>query len=300
MINLILSLLQLAGSASLTLPLIAALTLIAGRRANASLCLWGAQRILTATLLLALAVPIHILASYFLQVASFGNSFAQMLAPLFQPAGLPWSSACLAWLCSATFTTASLFFLPKISPSSDKYPVRYVSIPLALSLAAAFCFYLSLALLSMPFAGLPQGLTLAGILPAIFRQAMHQYFICFCPAGAIMLAWVWLRLPHLQNKFAEPDLALIYRWFAVWALAGSLPSILQNWGIVLGLGLSGRLAGSLYQGLWVQTLALILLTAALFLWIFLIYKPFKWRLLPLLAFLLFCLSRTIPALARLI
>ena len=264
----------LFASAAASLPLIACLTLIAGRRGNSLLCLWGGYHLLHFCLMLATVGPLWIMGSYVADVAQFGSSIAQKLEPLIHEAGLPWSCSCAAWVigwllaaitCALVRRDLELF-------NGDRYRIAYIKLPLIGCLAACLLFFASFVLINWPFAGLPQGLSWDRAVSAIIRHAMRQYFVSFSSAGALALvaALYWLRGMDSQQEW------LSVRWLGVWASGGCLPGLLQNWGTMLGLGARGGLPGALAQGMWSNISVLGFYTAARACWCLLVWRPKYW------------------------
>lgn len=282
----------LLAGAGASLPFIACLTLVAGRRGNGLFCLWGGYRLLYCALILASFGPVWIIGSYLADVAGYGTSVAQKLAPLFHNAGLPWSGSCMAWLAGwlAMALACTLLRRELAAFQGDSYRLAYVKMPLAGCLAACGLFIASYILINWPFAGLPADLSWERASQAIIRHAIRQYYMNFCSAGAFALI---AALYACRNVPTEQKITAV-RWLGVWAAGGCLPGLVQSWGILMGLGASGRLAGTLSQGLWGQTAGLALLTIAFFCWCLLVWRPRFWRLCSLAGAALLLLRTCAP------
>lgn len=254
----LLGLLKLISMGAETLPVILALGLIAGRRGHGQFCLaWGEQQ-LKICRLLALFGFFWLPCAYVGQLVPYGGGAGQMLATLLTPAGMPWLTGFLLWLCG--LGALGLVSLPAGTGSSDdRYCFAYIRQPFCL-LFLAFCFFfVALLMPDWPGAGLPAGLGWDRALPAIFRHAMHACFAALCPAGALSLVLIQLR-PYaaiLANQPAEFGVGI--RWLAFWAAMGYLPGSLQTLGISIGMLVAGhpaslapafaaQLAGSIFLG----------------------------------------------------
>lgn len=289
--------LELIADASAGLAFIIVLMLIAGRRDNASLCLRGAVVYLKLALLCWPAGLLAYALSYFGQVWHYGNALGGMLAPLLAPAGRPWLTAFLAWTAAGACMGCALWALAGKNPEppGNRYAIIYVRRPLWGCILASLCFYASLCLANWPFAGLPSGLSMDKAAMLILRHNLHKYIMDFCPAGAFALvATIFMIAGEPARRWT-----LAIRWPAIWAAAGALPSILQNWGVLLGLGAGGRLQGAMAQGLWIPSLGLGCLAMAAFVWGWIIWKPDSWRNWGLAAFGLLLLKTASPLLAAL-
>lgn len=272
------------------LPFIAALSLIGGRRGNASFCLFGSAKLLQLCLFCAIAGPIWIGLSYFTQVLPYQAHLKQMLAPLFERAGAPWSLGCLIWLggwlaCVLAYAATAKKLA---SIAGDRYAFGAVRLQVGLSFLSAFLFFLAFACQVWPFSGLPEGLEWDRLVMAVWRHTTSAYFFCLCPAGALALAsWVaWL------HALTPRDVSIATRWLSFWALAGCLPGLLINWGYYLGANVNQYSLAQ--QGYVAQLYALSLLTLALICWGFLLWKPRYLSFLSLAAFGLLLLRSVLP------
>lgn len=270
-----------------TLPLIAALSIIAGRRGNGSLCLAGGRTLLKMGSIFAFAGVVWITVSYLVQVMPYHAGFAQMLAPLLLPAGMPWVSGMAAWL--GGWLAAILALCALLPLSSDKYPLKYARMPIFLALAAAFFYFASFILLIWPFAGLPQDMSWERAFMAIWRHASRSYFMGFCPAGAFALCLLSL----WRGRIAIAQLPIATRWLAFWAMAGALPGAFSSWSLTLGAVIGGSAAGNPQ----IQLYTLAIFTIAIGCWAFLIWKPAYMQALawPALTLLIFKTSLPIVA-----
>lgn len=276
------------------MPVIACLSLLAGRRGNGDFCLWGGQKLLMLALMLAWSGPLWLAANYLAETMHFGGSWAQILAPLLQTPGLPWSSGCGVWLLGWLFMAVAGGSLSAIRHGfqGTEYTARQVWAPICFCLLAAACFFAVFILVNWPFAGLPEGLDWERASMAIFRHASRNYFMAFCPAGAIALLMLNFYAPGL-----EPGrIAVCARWLAFWAVAGCLPYTLVTWGSLTGLGLNPGV--SIAQAFRPQAYGLIFLTGALAAWAFLIWKPPLWRALSLAGLILLLLKTLLPIFTR--
>lgn len=264
--------------AAASLPIVAALTLVAGRRGEARAALYGASLLANFGVCLASLATPYYLASYLREVLHFNAPWRQMLAPLLSAPGMPWLSATLAWLAGLIFFAFGAWRAAKKRAgfSADKLPVKNLKSEFASLLAAGACFFASFILINWPFAGLPEGLAQDQAYMAIFRKGFRDYFLAFCPAGALSLtafnyfARTWP--PRLMPQAA--------RWLSFWALAGCAPTLLIAWGTITGLSMRGSGVLARMSG---HISALFCLSAALCLWAFILWKPKFWRPLGLAA-----------------
>lgn len=274
--------------AAATLPLIAALSLIAARRGNASFCINGAAWLLRLCCGLAICGPLWLALDYLLQVLPYQAGFAKALAPLFEKSGLPWSGSFLAWLAGwgcafLAWRTLGSFARRLNTPS---YPVAAMRLPLILAFLAAFFFFSTFMLVVWPFAGLPEGLDWERAGLAIWRRASSGYFQALCPGGAFALAaWPFWR-PRLEPGYAQ----VACRWLSFWAMAGALPYLLTAWGPVLG----AVTRGAPPPGVHFQMVSLGALTLAVACWIFLLWKPRYLGSLSLFALAMLLLIALLP------
>lgn len=270
------------------LPFIAALSLFAGRRGNASFCIFGCKWLLVFCLALAFSGPCWIALSYLREVLPYNAGLARMLAPLAEPAGLPWSSSLAAWLAACLAVFLAFAALGNVRFRDNIYSVRQVAIPLFFAFAASGLFFMALVLETWPFAGLPEGLEWDRALMAIWRRATGAYFLALSPAGAFALAaWpLWLgRLDANQAKVA-------IRWLAFWAMAGAMPFLLATAGPALGAALHNGIAVSTGQSALAASLGIYAIAVAC--WAFLLWKPRYFASLSLAAFCLLLLKTVVP------
>lgn len=264
----ILALANFGVQAASTLPFIAALGMIAGRRGNGHFCLIGSALLLKLTVALAACGPIFYLGSYLQQMLPFRNTFAQMLAPLMQKAGLPWSASALVWIAGWIASCIAL----KFTEASERqlaqagYPVQFIRLPLFFALGSAALFFSSFILINFPFGGLPPDIPWDRILMALWRNATSNYFLALAYAGASAL----LALIFIRNFLISENLPIATRWLAFWGIAGVVPYSLIRWGYIIS---SMRAGGAFAHHLEQQTWSLSLLTASALCCALLLWKP---------------------------
>lgn len=294
-------LLKLLAEAGMGLPLIALLSLVAGRRGMAGFCLEGALRLLRLAGILALFGPVRLFAGYAIQLRALGAR--DLLGPLFSLAGAPYLAFLAAWLCGWGLVALAACRLKRMArslpPEAEKYPGAFIRPPAFFCLLASFCYLAALILASWPFAGLPPDLPLERAATAIARDALRHYFMALCPAGALGLcaALLWIRQPHFRWQRAQATAAL--RWLAVWAAVGRLPHFITNAGLAIGMALRGPLGGQLAGGFHGQALSLSFLALAIICWALIAICKSAPRLAAWLALALLFLSTCSPDLARL-
>lgn len=251
-----------------TLTLIAALGMIAGRRGNARFCLEGGRYLLQLALLLAVAGPIWFLGSYWQQMRTFKAALGQMLAPLFMPAGLPWSLSLLAWLagCAVCYVAIRLTQVSLAALQEDRYALAEIRLPLIFSFCAAALFFSTFMLMHWPFGGLPENIGWDRVIMAIWRNATSNYFLALSNGGIIAL----LTLIYLKRAIPFDFISIAARWLAFWGVAGLLPYALTHWGYAIG---ARHARGLVAQGLKFQITSLALLTGAGICCALLLWKP---------------------------
>lgn len=273
--HLVASLLGLAANAAATLPLMAALTLVLGRRGHAGFCLLGAKALAGLALWLCLAWPLLVVGDALAQL-SLGGSAPVMtrLSAFFTPAGLGISLSVALWflglLCVGYGRHACIEKMALASPGAESYSALAVAVPLAALLLGAGCDLAAFGIRNWPFAGLPAGMDWARVAAAVGKHAFRAYFAALCAGGAVslLLACGRLRRGMAQGSFTEAEAAGAVRWCAVFAVAGLLPQLLERWGLALGLWLRGgasALPGEPQASL-LQMPGLLLLTLALAAW----------------------------------
>ena len=303
------SLLGVAANAAATLPLMAALALLIGRRGHAAICLAGARELAGLALWLAAAWPLLIVTDAMVQLSLATPAPLQSrLAALFTPAGAGISLSVAAWLCGAVSLwlgrRACAASALRLSPGADRYPASAVRAPLAALLAAAFCALCALALKNWPFAGLPPGMDFWRVAGVVGKHACRTYFTGLTSGGAVGLVLVAVRVSAVaRSQTAAPrghtdtmEITGAVRWCALWAVAGALPHLLERWGLTVGVWLRGNAAplpGNPHAAV-IQVVALGLLTLALAAWAALLVGRQPLRRLPLafagLALLLLAVS----------
>lgn len=342
------SLLGVAADAAVSLPLMAALTLILGRRGHMALCARGAAALGFLGLALAPAGVVTGLGDFLLQLSRAGHAgFWERMAVLAVPAGRGPALSLLCWLVAMACVAGGSVALARAwhaagaagtacaaaagpcrrrpdtrTPLAPGLPGGLVSglaglrIPLCLLLAGALCFFAALACRDWPFAGLPPGMDPGRVAAAVLRHATRLWFTTLAAGGAAALALAALALRRRRlppdacagrNGAASatraplaaansPERAGIIRWCALWAAIGYLPSVLERWGLALGLWLRPAAAGTGMRPVSAQVLSLVLLSMAIACWVALLIARAPERRLPLVwAGLLFLLlARSAP------
>lgn len=274
--------------AAAVLPLVAILTLIAGRRGNAQFCLWGGQALLGLCLTLAISGPVWVISSYLAEVLPYHARTPQMLAPLFRPEGFAWFGALIVWLGGWLAVFCAFFPAKRLALSwrGENYALKQLITPIFFGLMASFLFFAAFIFERWPFAGLPEGLGWDRAIMAIGRHGMRACFSGFCPAGAIALA-LW---PLWKNRLADSQVAIATRWLSFWAIAGAVPSVFSSWGMTLGASVKG----AAIPGLSIQLYALSLFTIAIGCWAYSLWKPRYLALLAWPALALLLLKTCLP------
>ena len=240
------ALLGLAANATATLPFMAALALILGRRGHAAFCLAGAAALAGTGLALSAAWPVLVAGDALVQLSQVADApLARRLAAFFTPAGAGISLSVALWCaglgCAWLGRRACLHKAAALPPGADSYSARAMRLPLAALLAAGACALAAFALRNWPFAGLPPGLDVWRAAAAILKHACRAYFTAFTSGGAIglLLAAHVARRGWNGRPLSDAEAAGGLRWCAVWAVAGSVPQLLERWGLALGLWLRG-------------------------------------------------------------
>ncbi len=284
------ALLGTAANAAATLPFMAALTLILGRRGHAAFCLRGAGALAGLALWLAAAWPVLVLGDALVRLSLTGDApLMTRLMALLEPAGLGISASVAAWLAGTALVwsgrRACAAARAALPPGADSYRVPAVGMPLAALLAGSFCARAAFALRDWPFAGLPPGMDLWRAAAAVGKHACRSYFMAFASGGALGLL---LAARAARRRPAPPSVAEsagAVRWCALWAAVGYLPSCLEHWGLALGLLLRGDAGPLLHGGHWplilLQFTTLALLTLAMAAWMLLLFARDPLRRLPL-------------------
>ncbi len=217
--------LSIGMNAAAAMPVILALTLLAGRRGNARLCVAGARRLTRLTLGLGLLGPLLTAAGLAGTILSLGGSSSHIMSlTLWDNAVLPYTTTVLAWfagLCCLWFVT----WMDKNKPLTIGQPTDSSSANLSarsgkgrsarkgrksplpaeqaalndqietdairsrlfLYLLTIVCFFAAHALPNWSFSGPPQGLDWERMASAVLGTATHDYFTNFAPAGAMAL-----------------------------------------------------------------------------------------------------------------
>ncbi len=232
--------LSIGMNAAAALPVILALTLLAGRRGNARLCIAGTRRLTRLALGLGLLGPLLTAANLAGTILSFGGSGSHISGlALWDDAVLPYTATVLAWiagLCCLWLVTwmdrrsplitglpadnsgASLGGrsgkgrsarkgrrspLPAESEAAnDRLDADAMRSRLFLYLLAIVCFFAAHALPNWSFSGPPQGMDWGRMASAVLGTATHDYFTNFAPAGAMALLALSLARRELSGSSA--------------------------------------------------------------------------------------------------
>ncbi|MDE7242141.1 spidroin-2 [Desulfovibrio sp.] len=306
------ALLGVAANASATLPLMAALALILGRRGHAAFCLAGAAALARLGLALSAAWPALVAGDALVQLSRLPDAtLARRLAVFFTPAGAGISLSVAVWCagmaCAFVGLRACARAAAALPPGTDNYSARAISVPLAALLAAAACALAAFALRNWPFAGLPPGMDAWRAAGTVLKHAFRAYFAALASGGAVglPLAAGAARRGSFHGSLTTAEAVGGVRWCAVWAVAGCLPQLLERWGVALGLLLRGGgppVPGNPHAVLF-QLVPLALLTLACTAWAALLGRREPLRMLPLaptgLALLILAVSAP-PALALMV
>ncbi len=232
--------LSIGMNAAAAMPAILALTLLAGRRGNARLCVAGASRLTRLTLGLGLLGPLLTAGSLVGTIIGLGGSGSHIRSlALWDNAVLPYTTTMLAWitgLCCLWCVT----WLDKNRPLAIGQPADSSSVNLDsrsakrrsagkgrksplpadnkesnnqldsnalrgrlfLYLLAIVCFFAAHALPNWSFSGPPQGLDWGRMASAVLGTATHDYFTNFAPAGAMALLALSLTRRELSGTSA--------------------------------------------------------------------------------------------------
>ena len=263
------------------LPFLILMTLLAGRKGNAALCLWGGRQLLRLDLFCAaLSLPLFPL---MLLLEALRQPQMPPLADLLaQPATV----ALLAWL-PATLLLWGLLRASRHWPdATDQAITAYRASDLRLTLWGCLLALLLFLLGSLLATGLllapPQGMERSNFVLLQIRQALHLLFRYLSLAGGAALLWLW-HLRHRAPLADERQFSLAVRWCAVWAVAGYLPSILDFWSTLLAALLRSLRSGIPFDIMpQMNALALSVLAAlAIISWSVFLYRPLKARSLAL-------------------
>ncbi|MBD5646970.1 MAG: spidroin-2 [Desulfovibrio sp.] len=306
------ALLGIAANAAATLPLMAALALILGRRGHAALCLRGAAALAGLGLWLAAAWPALVIGDALMQLSRAGAATAATrFAAFFTPAGAGIRLSVAVWLtgmaCSFAGRLACARAAAALPPGTESYSARAIRLPLTALFAAVACALAAFALRNWPFAGLPPGMDAWRAAGAVLKHAFRAYFAALASGGAVglLLAAAAARRRNFHGPLTAVEATGGVRWCAVWAVAGCVPQLLERWGVALGLLLRGgapAVPGNPHAVLF-QMVALALLTLACAAWAVLLVRREPLRRLRLapagLALLILAVSAP-PALALII
>ncbi len=287
--------LRTAAQAASTLPLLACLTLLIGRRGHAGLCTAGARALAWAALILSPAGLLVIAGDFALIVMRLRSMGQNVAIPSpFEPGMLTFTASALLW-GAGMLLTAVLCAGPfrRVPADADAAPPQKAAV--RLSLAAALVFFATYATAIWPFAGMPEGMTHLQAAGLVLRDSLHRWFFALCPAGVFAALVLWARRAALDALEKDGDVRNgAARWCALWPIAGGLPHALSEWGMVLGMLLRQEMP----QWLAPRMAAAILLTGAIAAYAFLLAKKDALGKTPLFAAGAFCyfLSALMPAL----
>lgn len=303
------SLLGVAANAAATLPFMAALALILGRRGHAAICLTGAASLAGLGLALSAAWPALVIADALVELSHVADvPLARRFAAFFTPAGAGISLGVALWcagiVCALAGRSACLKKAAGLPPGTDSYSARAIRLPLAALFAAAACALAAFALRNWPFAGLPPGMDVARAAAAVLKHACRAYFAAFTPGGALglMLAAHVVRRGWKAGPLTDAETTGALRWCAVWAVAGAVPQLLERWGLALGLWLRGAGMPAEAHAALFQVATLALLTLAVAAWGAVLVARAPVRRLPLApaGLVLLLLSASAPWALRLV
>lgn len=257
---------QFFRDAAATLPLIAALGLVLGRRGNGAFCLAGAHWLSQLGLGLACIGLIGLVCQLLrvvLLLHEAGRTAAEF--PLWSPLLLPYSLSLAFWLvgmcwlglqCRISGQAFANFRLP-----DNRYTLADIRGQLWLCAFAGLFFFGSYVVQVWPFASLPQGMSLGQAASAIIRDKAHYYFTALAPAGAMAMLFLPLARQRLESLAVSEIWAKAGRWCALWAVVGYVPYWLNTTATCIGYALRG---GSDLTG--ILLLLLLPLSGAIICW----------------------------------
>lgn len=251
--------------AAAALPLLAALGLVFGRRANGVFCLWGGSRLAWLGFFLSLAGPVCILANYILQMKALNAP--DFISPFFTIPAMNYSVTLLIWLAGIGALCLGANNLENILASAsanqiEEYELKSIKGAIWPLLLASALFFITFITGHWPFGGFPAELSLERVMMAVLRNAARNFFMAFAPAGAFACAYA-ARCAAKIPAFDASVFQAATRWCAFWAFIGYLPHCLQNAGILLGAGVRANAFDNPQLGLFPQILALCLLLAGI-------------------------------------
>lgn len=172
------------------LPFLILMTLLAGRKGNAALCLWGGRQLLRLGLFCA-AVALPLFPLMLLLEALRQPQMPPLADLLVQPATV----ALLAWL-PATLLLWGLLRASRHWPdAADPAITAYRTSDLRLTLWGCLLALLLFLLGSLLSTGLlldpPQGMERSNFILLQIRQALHLLFRYLSLAGGAALLWLW-------------------------------------------------------------------------------------------------------------
>lgn len=263
------------------LPFLILMTLLAGRRGNAALCLWGGRQLLRLGLLCA-AVALPLFPLMLLPEALRRPQMPPLADLLVQPAVV----ALLAWLPATLLLWALLRASRHWPDTADPGITAYRTGDLRLTLWGCLLALLLFLLSSLLSTGLlldpPQGMQRSDFILLQIRQGLHLLFRYLSLAGGAALLRLW-QLRHQRPLTDDRTFSLAVRWCAVWAVVGYLPSIIDLWSTLLAALLRSLHSGIPFDILpQMHALVLSVLAAlAIIGWSVFLYRPLKARSLVL-------------------
>lgn len=263
------------------LPFLILMTLLAGRRGNAALCLWGGRQLLRLGLLCA-AVALPLFPLMLLPEALRRPQMPPLADLLVQPAVV----ALLAWLPATLLLWALLRASRHWPDTADPGITAYRTGDLRLTLWGCLLALLLFLLGSLLSTGLlldpPQGMQRSDFILLQIRQGLHLLFRYLSLAGGAALLRLWQLRPQ-RPLTDDRTFSLAVRWCAVWAVVGYLPSIIDLWSTLLAALLRSLHSGIPFDILpQMHALVLSVLAAlAIIGWSVFLYRPLKARSLVL-------------------
>lgn len=259
------------------LPLVILMTLLAGRRGNAALCLWGGRQLLRLDLLCAaISLPLFPLMTLL-------DALRQTQTPaLAELLARPASVALLAWLPATLLLwgllRASRHWPDVAAPSVTAYRTSDLRLTLWGCLLALLLFLLGSLLSTGLLLTPPQGMERSDFILLQIRQGLHLLFRYLSLAGGAALLLLWY-LRHRPPMTDDTQFALAVRWCAVWAVVGYLPSIIDLWSTLLAVllrSLGSGISFDLMSQMPALTLS-VLAALAIISWSVFLFRPQKAR-----------------------
>ena len=222
---------QLLAGTALALPLVLALTLVAGRRSHGRLCLWGGARLARLCLAVALAGCVYYWFYYSLVFGIEPGPPAAladaMRNNLYLAVGC-WAAG-LACVYLGYKKVASFPKLGDQTPLEEShYELAGVMPTLLLGLAACVCFTVAFFSLEGVFGTPPQGMDQTTYLLTLLRKTLHSAFGDLSLAGGAGVAIVCL-LRDRKELETPAHFEKAARWCALWGVIGFLPGCIDQW-----------------------------------------------------------------------